>query len=71
MANKIPIIGGITAAAAGVIFVIFFTPSCRLFIPLAFVSYPNELFSYLVERRETTVVKLCSPNMLGVDSCVF
>ena len=23
------------------------------------------------ERRVTTVVKLCSPNMIGVDSCVF
>ena len=27
MANKIPIIGGIVAAAAGVVFVIFFTPN--------------------------------------------
>ena len=24
-----------------------------------------------VRRRVTTVVKLCSPNMIGVDSCVF
>ena len=29
------------------------------------------VFRGLPERRETTVVKLCSPNMLGVDSCVF
>ncbi len=30
-----------------------FIPSYRLFIPLAFVSYPNELFSYLVQHFHT------------------
>ena len=37
-------------------FVIFFTPSCRLFIPLEFISYPNELFSYLVQDFHTYLV---------------
>ena len=30
--------------------------SCRLFIPLAFVSYPNELFSYLLQHFHTILV---------------
>ena len=50
---------GILQRCVGFItFVIFFTPSCRLFIPLEFISYPNELFSYLVQDFHTNLVWL-------------
>jgi hypothetical protein len=37
-------------------FVIFFTPSCKLFIPLKFISFPNDLFLYLVQDFHTYLV---------------
>ena len=37
-------------------FVIFFTLSCIRFIPFAFISYPNELFLYLVQKFHTYLV---------------
>jgi hypothetical protein len=35
---------------------LIFTPSCKLFIPLEFISYPNELFLYLVQDFHTYLV---------------